>query len=198
MSEHHLIADVVPEPDGLSTGVSRLTTATLFAAALLSFLLPFATVSCGDPVTFTGLELATGTVEDPTHSPTELAFAAEIESYGTVLALVALGAVVVGLVLAAFSMRGSGAAALVALLALMLLPWSAAYGLADFAVYEGYAFALAAAAALVARRRVEAVRRRRREGARILPAVLAGVLLAIPIGVTAALCIAATHSYAGY
>ena len=185
----------VPDATTSRPADARLGTVTLFAAALLAFLLPFGTVSCGDPVTFTGLELATATVADDTHNFIERDFASEIESYGTVLALLALGAVATGLVLAAFGVRGWGAAALVGLLALLLLPWAAASGLADFAVHEGYVVSAAAATALVVRRRVAAVRRRRRESVRVWPAVLAGVPIAALVVVTALLCIAASSSF---
>ena len=168
---------------------ARLGTVTLFAAALLAFLLPFATVSCGDPVTFTGLELATATVADDMHTGTEREFAAEIESNGTALALLVLAASATGLGLAAFGVRGWGASALVGLVALLLLPWVAAAALADFAVHEGYVFSAAALTAVVARRRVAAVRRRRSEGVRVWPAVLAGVPLVALLAITALLCI---------
>lgn len=168
---------------------ARLGTVTLFAAALLAFLLPFATVSCGDPVTFTGLELATATVADDTHTTAEREFAAEIQSDGTLLALLALSAAATGLALAALGVRGWGASSLVGLLALLLLPWVAGAAWADFAVHEGYVFSVAALTAVVARRRVAAVRRRRRERIRVWPAVLAGVPLVLFLAVTAVLCV---------
>ena len=184
-------------PDGATSrsADARLGTVTLFGAALLAFLLPFATVSCGDPVTFTGLELATATVADDTSTFAEREFAADVESNGTLVALLALGAVATGLVLAACGVRGWGASAIVGLLALLLLPWVAASGLADFAVHEGYVFSAAALTAVVVRRRVAAVRRRRREGIRAWPAVLAGVPIAALVVVTALLCIAASASF---
>ena len=110
----------------------------LFAAALLAFLFPFATVSCGEPVTFTGLELATARVADDAPTADQREFGDEIESNGTVLALIAVVAAAVGLGLAIAQVRGVGLAALVGLLALLLLPWSAATAMADFAVHGGY------------------------------------------------------------
>jgi hypothetical protein len=185
----------LPDDTTSRSAHARLGTVTLFAAALLAFLLPFATISCGDPVTFTGLELATATVADDTHNFVERDFASEIESNGTVLALLALAAVATGLALAAVGRRGWGASALVGLIALLLLPWVAASGLADFAVHEGYVFAAAALTAVVGRRRVAAVRRRRRHGIRVWPALLAGVPVAALVVVTALLCVAASSSF---
>lgn len=161
----------------------------LFAAALLAFLFPFATVSCGEPVTFTGLELATARVADDAPTGDQREFGDEIESNGTALALIALVAAAVGLGLAIAQVRGVGLAALVGLLALLLLPWSAATAMADFAVHGGYVLATGAVAVLVGLRRVEAVRRRHRERRRRWPAVLAAVPLVALIGVTVALCI---------
>jgi hypothetical protein len=83
--------------------------------------------------------------------------------------------------------RGVGLAALLGLLALLPLPWSAAASLADFAVHGG--LATGALALLVGLRRVEAARRRHREGRRRWPAVLAAMPLVALVGVTAALCI---------
>jgi len=173
----------------LSTS-SPLLTSTLFAFALLAFLLPFATVSCGAAVTFTGVELATGRVaEDAPLVSDEREFAGEVEANGTALALAALVAVALGLALAIAQVRGVGVAALAALLALLLLPWSAAAALADFQVHEGYVLAAAATAGVVGERRLAAVRRRRTEGRRRWPAVLAAFPLVVAVGVTAALCI---------
>jgi hypothetical protein len=115
---------------------SRALPTALFVAALLGFLLPFATVSCGTPVTFTGLQLATATI--PADGADEKEFADEIESTGAVLAAGALGAVVIGLGLVAGHIRGWGVAAVTALLALLMLPWLASAELAEFELHEGY------------------------------------------------------------
>ena len=183
------VPNVAPGDTTRRRSNARLGAVTLLAAALLAFLLPFATVSCGDPVTFTGLELATATVADDMHSTTEREFAAEIESNGTLLALLALAAVATGFGAAAFGVRGVGVSALVGLLALLLLPWVAGAAWAHFAVHEGYLFSVAALTTVVVRRRVDAVRTRRRRGVRVWPAVLGVVALVALLAVTAWLCI---------
>ena len=189
MTEHPVAGSIDPGRPQLSTSTSRLASSTLFAAALLAFLFPFATVSCGEPVTFTGLELATARVAHDAPTGHEREFGDEIEANGTVLALVALVAAAAGLGLAVTQVRGVGPAAVVGLLALLLLPWSAAAELADFAVRGGYLLATSALTTVVGMRRVEAVRRRHRERRRRWPALLAAVPLVALIGVTAALCI---------
>jgi hypothetical protein len=150
--------------------------------------LPFATVSCGEPVTFTGLELATARVADDAPTADRRAFRDEIESNGTVLTLIALVAVTVGLGLAAVQMRGAGLAALVGLLALLRLPWVAAGSLADFVVHDGYVLAVAALTGVLGLGRVSAVARRPAAGRRRWPAVLAGLVLAVPVVATMLLC----------
>ena len=70
---------------------SRSLAVALFAAALLAFLLPFGTVSCGEPVTFTGLELATSTV----HGDDE-ALVDDIEGQGAFFAILAAISVLAG------------------------------------------------------------------------------------------------------
>ncbi|HEX6724407.1 MAG TPA: hypothetical protein VF073_04115 [Gaiella sp.] len=189
MTEHPVESPLAPGSARASASQSRLAVSTLFAAALLAFLFPFATVSCGDPVTFTGIELATARVADDTPTADQREFADEIESNGTVLALVALAAIALGLGLAVAQVRGFGLAALVGLGALLLLPWSAAFALADFQVHGGYVLAVGATAGVVSIRRGAAVRRRHREGRRRWPAVLVALPLLALVGVTAALCI---------
>ena len=115
------------------TGRHALT--ALLAAAVLAFLLPFGTVSCGTPVTFTGLELATAGV--PASSDEGHEFASEVESSGSAVALLGLLAAVAGLILAAAAVPGAGVAAIVGLLAVLLLPWIASYQWASYEVHEG-------------------------------------------------------------
>ena len=95
--------------------------AALLVAALIGFLLPFGTASCGTPVTFTGFELATASV--PAQGSDEREMADMIESNGTLVAAIALVSIAVGLVLLALRVRGWGVAAAASLLALLLLPW---------------------------------------------------------------------------
>jgi hypothetical protein len=191
MTDHSTTSLGVPVRAGRPASASRLTLSLLFAACLLAFLLPFATVSCGEPVTFTGLELATGRVAEGAPAD-EREFGDEIESNGTKLALIALIAVAVGLGLAAAQAPGVGPVAVVGLLALLLLPWSA--WLADFTVHTGYVLATGALVAVVGVRRGEAVRRRHRERRRRWPAVLAAAPLVVLIGVTTALCVESGQS----
>lgn len=169
-------------PNAPAATRSRVLPATLFVVALLGFLLPFATVSCGTPVTFTGLELATASV--PADGDDEREFADEVESNGTLVAALALGAIGIGLGLVAARLGGWGVAAVAGLLALLLLPWIAALGLADFELHEGYVLSAGALAVVAGIRRVESVERKRAQERRVWPAVLAGLALATPLVLT--------------
>lgn len=161
---------------------SRALPTALFVGALLGFLLPFATVSCGTPVTFTGVQLATATI--PASGADERELADEIEGTGAVLAAAALGAVAVGLGLVAARIRGWGVAAVSALLALLALPWLASAELAEFELHEGYVLSVGSLVVIAGIRRVESVDRRRARHRRRWPAVLAGVALALPLVLT--------------
>jgi hypothetical protein len=158
----------------------RPRTAILFATALLGFQLPFATVSCDTPVTFTGLQLATASV--PEHDDAELA--RDIEHNGTVVAAIALVCVALGFGLVLAGLRGSGAAAVLGLLALLLLPWICIGSLADFELHEGYVLSVGSLAAVAALRRVDSFTARIKAGRRAWPAVILGVLLALPLVAT--------------
>ena len=160
----------------------RMLPATFLVAALLGFMLPFATVSCGTPVTFTGIQLATANV--PSEGIDDTEFAGEVEGNGTTVAALALGFVVLALVLLLARIPGWGVAALTGLVAVLLLPWIAVSAMADFELHEGYLLSAGALAAVQGVRRVDAVKRRRSLGRRVWPAVLAGVLLAIPLVLT--------------
>jgi hypothetical protein len=173
----------VEEQRRVATGArSRRLSATLLVAAFVGFLLPFATVSCGTPVTFTGIELATANV--PSEGIDDTEFAGEVESNGTTVAAFALGLVVLALALLLARIPGWGLAALGGLLAVLLLPWIAASAMADFELHEGYVLSAGALAGVQGVRRVDAVRRRRSLGRRVWPAVLTGVMLAIPLVAT--------------
>ena len=159
---------------------SRPRTAILLAIALLGFLLPFATVSCDTPVTFTGVQLATASV--PERDDAELA--RDIEQNGTVVAAIALVCVALGFGLVLAGVRGFGAAAVLGLLALLLLPWICIGSLADFELHEGYMLSVGSLAAVAALRRVHSFTARRNAGRRAWPAVILGVLLALPLVAT--------------
>ena len=162
---------------------SRGVPLALLALAMVGFLLPFATVSCDTPVTFTGLQLATANV--PTDDDAELA--RDIEHNGTAVAAVALALVVLAVALLGAGVRGWGVAAVLGMLALVLLPWICIGSLADFELHEGYMLSVGSLAAVAALRRVDSFTARRNAGRRAWPAVLFGVLLALPLVATALL-----------
>ena len=178
-------AEVEERPPIATATRSRTLPATLLVAALLGFLLPFATVSCGTPVTFTGLQLATATI--PSEGIDDTEFAGEVESNGSTVAALALGLVVLALVLLLVQVPVWSVAALAGLVGVLLLPWIATWQMADFELHVGYLATVGALAAVQGLRRVDAVRRRRRLRRRVWPAVVTGVLLAIPLVATALL-----------
>ncbi len=165
---------------------SRAVPLTLLALALIGFLLPFATVSCGTPVSFTGLELATATV--PTDDDAELA--RDIEHNGTAVAALALSLVVLAVVLLAAGARRWGAAAVLGMLALLLLPWICLGSLANFELREGYMLSVGSLAAVAGLRRADSFTARRAASRRAWPAVALGVLLAVPLVATVLLATA--------
>jgi hypothetical protein len=79
--------------------------ATLFLAAALCFFLPFGTVSCGDPVQVTGIELVTRSVPGAGIEHGEANFEQEVEDQGCVPAALAFGAALAGLALALWGAR---------------------------------------------------------------------------------------------
>ncbi len=170
------------DPRPAAAARSRTVPATLLVAALVGFLLPFATVSCGTPVTFTGIQLATANV--PSEGIDDTGFADEVESHGTTVAVLALGFVVLALALLLARIPGWSIVALAGLVAVLLLPWIASWAWADFELHEGYLLSAGALAAVQGIRRIDAVRRRRSLGRRVWPAIGAGVLLAIPLVAT--------------
>ena len=177
------------EPPGPQVASRRLT-GTLFAVALLAFLLPFGTVSCGEPVSFTGAELATASVSGPDGE-----FVREVEGGGTLLAAVAAAAAVVGLALSIAGRGGGLASGATSLIALLLLPWSAVSELADFEVGAGFELAVTALLVIVGVRTAQTIRSRRASGRAVGAIVVALIVLAAFVGVTAALCVDATRSF---
>ncbi len=174
--------DVAEQSRVATAAHSRRLPATLLVVVFVGFLLPFATVSCGTPVTFTGIELATANV--PSEGIDDSEFAGEVESNGTTVAALALGLVALALALLLARIPGWSLAALTALIAVLLLPWIAASAMADFELHEGYLLSAGALAGVQGVRRVDAVRRRRSLECRVWPAVLTAVLLAIPLVAT--------------
>ena len=168
------------EDTATSATRGRVLPAALLVAALIGFLLPFGTASCGTPVTFTGFELATASV--PAQGSDEREMADMIESNGTLVAAIALVSIAVGLVLLALRVRGWGVAAAASLLALLLLPWLAFF--AELDIHSGYLLSVGSLVAVMCVRRVASIERRLAEGRCAWPAVLAGAVLAIPLVLT--------------
>jgi len=149
--------------------VSRRVSPALFAAILVAFALPFATVSCnGPPVHFTGYELAAWSVSETTPPATTddgKNLKDEIESEVSGFAFLALVAAVAGLALGLLARRGGGIAASVGLCAIVAL-FAEAFGTLATVEFEA-GFVSAAALfglasvwhAVVAIRRVRARRR---------------------------------------
>ena len=132
---------------GAGSAASRGLFAVLFAAAALCFLLPFGTVSCSgdDKVTVTGVELVTRTVPGAAATQGEPTLAQQVEDDGFVPAVVALVAVLFGLVLVVTRPEAIGKAfliTLVAIVALLWLPGTAMLELADFTLGPGFVLAL--------------------------------------------------------
>lgn len=148
---------------------------TLLALALFAFALPFGTVSCGTPVSFTGLELASANV--PAESAAERNFAAEVHDYGTPWAAAALVATLVALALAAAGSARAPAAAITALVFLLLLPYVAMNKWAGFEVHEGWVLAVAAHTTVWCLALVRAYLGRRRRGATSWRTLPGGVLV---------------------
>jgi hypothetical protein len=169
-------------------GPTRVVPTVLFAVALLAFLLPFGTVSCGTPVSFTGVELATGTVTGD-----DATIVDQVNSTAPLPALFALLCSASGLALAIAGMRGQGTTAVAGLLALLLLPWLS--GLAELDVHGGYFLAVAALAGVGGWRCRILIRRWRRARLRVWPAWTGLVALMIVACLTLAFCVAASASF---
>ena len=95
--------------------VVRIVSPALFALILISFALPFGTVSCNGPdVQFTGYQLATWRVQQtipPATTDDGGSLPAKVESDASFVALLALAAAVAGLVLGLAGRLGAGIAA---------------------------------------------------------------------------------------
>jgi hypothetical protein len=118
----------------------------LFAAAALSFLLPFGTVSCSgdDKVAVTGVELVSRTVPEARESLEGPNLAQQVEEEGFIPAVVALAAVLLGLALAAIWPEALGAALLlsvIGIVALLWLPGTAMVDMADVTLGPGFVLA---------------------------------------------------------
>lgn len=171
--------------------ISRWGSATIFAGIVLAFLLPFATVSCSDDeVTFTGAQLAFGQVPEEDDPSAAGSFAEDVEKEATPWAFLALASAVTGLALGIAGRRGGGIAAVVGLLGMSMLLWSAAANLVDVDLHAGFvlsvlgylAAAVAHAVASLRRRRAARAKsprprgRRRRIAAAAIVAVVLGVV----------------------
>lgn len=117
----------------------------LFAAAALAFLLPFGTVACNEEtVSFTGIELATRTIEP---SPAaggapDKGLAGTVEAEGGTYALMTLVFLAGGLVSVAWRSRGGGFT-LAAIFSLLVLLLDAAVSDAEVDIRIGFWLALA-------------------------------------------------------
>ena len=165
--------------------MSRFISTTVFSAALLAFLLPFGTVSCGSPIKVTGLELATFQVQGDDDE-----FAEEVEGHGSIVALLALVSAAAGFALAAAGRGWRGVVSVVGLTALLLLPLIAVSELADLWLHEGFVLAVVSFSAAGCLRILERVQRRRADGRRSWPYVFAATPLALASALTVILWLA--------
>ena len=143
--------------------MSRLFSATTFAAAVLAFALPFGAVSScdGEEVRFTGVQLATFTVQPDDSTQGDLHV--QVERNGGALALVALAAAW-GLALAAIGRAGGGVCASVRLLAIQLLFWAVLLTSDGGDLFVGFWLSLVSLAVAAGLHLALAVRFRRRSG----------------------------------
>lgn len=142
----------------------RLFSAMAFAGAALAFALPFGAVSscAGEEVRFTGVQLATFTVQPDDSSPGDLH--TQVERNGGVLALFVLVAAVVGLVLALSGRVGGGVCASLGLIAMQLLFWALLLTSDGADLFAGFWLALVSYAVAASLQLALAVRVRRRSG----------------------------------
>ena len=159
--------------------MSRLFSATAFAAAVLAFALPFGAVSScdGEEVRFTGVQLATFTVQPDDSKQGDLHV--QVERNGGALALVALVAAAWGLALAAIGRAGGGVCASIGLLAIQLLFWAVLLTSDGGDLFVGFWLALASLAGAATLHLVLAVRARRRSGSPVWTYVVVRTVLAL-------------------
>ena len=189
---------VLDTPAVTRTGEVRVRrlTSTMLAAAALAFLLPFGTVSCdGEEVSFTGIELATFSVDQDPDEP-DGTLVNEVESNGSGIALVALAVAIIGAAVAARRNRGGGYAVggLVALFLLDMQAEAILFG-PDVAYGAGYLLSFASFAAAGLTRLVTRLRARRRVGERIWTWIVATVLGAPVAAVVIAFLALASSDY---
>lgn len=159
----------------MSIRPSRRISTTLFAATILAFLLPFATVSCdADEVSFTGAELATYRVANGGELDEE------VESQAGWAAFLVLAAAITGVGLAASGRAGAGTCAAIGLFGMELLLWIAASSLATVTLRVGFWLALALAAATAARELVLRLREWRRDSRHPWPIVAGAIVVLLP------------------
>jgi hypothetical protein len=157
------------------TRYSRWASPAIFAGILLAFLLPFATVSCGDEeVTFTGVQLASEQVPQAEMESGDEPLSGEVESSSSHWAFMALVAAAVGFGLGIAGRRGGGIAAAIGLLGLLCLLLSAAGTFADVDIHVGFGLALLGYVAAATHHAVAARRRARKRRLGTATAVEAG------------------------
>jgi hypothetical protein len=122
--------------------VARWHLPTVFAAVVIAFCFPFATVSCDSAhTTFTGMQLVTHTVphggtfhDEDTGKPTEISD--RVESQSSITATLVLLIALTGVALGVRRKRGTGWCALVGLVLTLVL--GANTSLADVTYHWGY------------------------------------------------------------
>jgi hypothetical protein len=131
----------------MTNHLQRWLSPSLFALVALSFLLPFATVSCDNAsTTFTGAQLVTwkvprgGVLHEAPDCSSDISVCVERSTAPT--ATVALVAALVGVALGLLGIvRGPGWVACVGLVAVITLPFHAILG-PDVTTHSGYVLAL--------------------------------------------------------
>jgi hypothetical protein len=165
----------------MGSRVRRFISPSLFALVVLSFALPFATVSCDSATTtFTGIQLVTrtvprgGVVDEAPDCSTSIGVC--VERAGSTPATIALLAALVGLALGLLGMsKGPGWCAGVCVLALLVVFFRAFASFADVHFLAGFQLALLLAFVACALHIRRAWRRRRSRPKRPLATHLVGL-----------------------